>query len=71
MATLTITIPKGDPTGSLLRKLGQRIGEMATGVPDAVPTGADTTVVIDNAPATGRVSVQITGGPYQSSLFIV
>jgi hypothetical protein len=71
MATLTVTIAAGANAGYVLRKLGQRLQEAAAGIPDTVPTGASTTLVIDNSPATGVVSAQITGGPYTSSLFIV
>ena len=71
MATLTLTLAAGSETGATLRKLANVIETMATAVPDRVPTGASTTVVFDNAPSTGSISVQITGGPYPSSLYIV
>lgn len=71
MATLTVTMAAGSNTGSTLRALAAAIERAAAGIPDVVPTGASTTVVFDNAPATGAVSVQVTGGPYTSSLYIV
>lgn len=70
MATLTVTYPAGDNTGSSLRALAAAIEKMAAGVPDVVPTGASTVLTIDNAPATGRVSVALTAGPYQASAVI-
>jgi len=40
-------------------------------MPDANPTGASVTLVIDNAPTTGTASFQITGGPQTSALVTV
>jgi hypothetical protein len=71
MATLTVTMAAGSETGAILRKLENVIESAAAGIPDRVPTGASTTFVIDNAPSTGTVSVQVTGGPYTSALFLV
>jgi hypothetical protein len=71
MATLAVTFTAGSETGALLRRLAKQIENAAAGVPDRVPTGASTVLTIDNAPATGNASVQITAGPYQSSLFLV
>ena len=70
MATLTVTIPAGNETGAILRKLADNINQIAANVPDKVAGGASTTLVFDNGPATGFVSVQLTGGPYTSSAVI-
>lgn len=69
MATLAVTIAKGSQTGALLRRLAMQIERMANDVPDSVPTGADTVLTFDNAPANGVVGIQLTAGPYQSSSF--
>lgn len=71
MATLTITIAAGSETGAVLRRLAKQIEKAAAGVPDKVSSGASTTLVLDNNPSGGTVSVQITGGPYTSGLFLV
>lgn len=71
MATLTITMAAGSETGATIRRLAYAIEQLAINVPDRVPTGASTTLVIDNAPSTGTVSVQLTGGPYAGSLYTV
>lgn len=72
MATLavTITAANGD-AGYILRRLGKQIELAAASMPDRVTTGASTVLTIDNSPSAGTVSVQITGGPYQSSLFVI
>lgn len=70
MATLAVTYTAGSETGAALRELARQITAMSLAVPDRTPTGASTVVTFDNAPSTGNVSVQITAGPYQSSLFI-
>lgn len=70
MATLAITFTAGSETGAALRRLSDNIRAAAANVPDRCPTGASTVLTIDNAPATGNVSVQITAGPYTSSLFL-
>lgn len=70
MATLAVTIVAGGNAGATLRALAKRIEQAAAAVPDQVSTGASTVLTVDNAPATGVVSVQVTGGPYTSSLFI-
>lgn len=70
MATLTITQTAGSEAGAILRRLANQIEKAAADVPDRVPTGASTVLTIDNAPATGTASVQITAGPYQSNLYI-
>jgi hypothetical protein len=69
IATLAITIAAGSDAGQILRRLAFQLQQAASGVPDKVPTGASTVLTIDNAPANGIASVQITGGPYQSALF--
>jgi hypothetical protein len=71
MATLAITFTAGSNAGAQIRKLSQRLDELSYNVPDNASTGAATVVTVDNAPASGTVSVQITGGPYPSSLYIV
>lgn len=70
MASLTVTITAGNETGTILRKLARNIEAIAAAVPDRVSTGASTVLTIDNAPATGAVSVQLTAGPYQSAAYI-
>lgn len=70
MATLTVTIAAGNETGAILRKLAKNIEQIASGVPDRVSSGASTVLTIDNGPASGAVSVQLTAGPYQSSALI-
>jgi hypothetical protein len=70
MATLAITIAAGGNAGQTLRRLAFQLQQAAAGVPDVVPTGASTVLTIDNAPSAGSASVQITAGPYQSSLFV-
>lgn len=71
MATLPITFTAGSDTGALLRRLAVQIQKMANDVPDKTSTGASTVVTIDNAPTGGNVSVQVTAGPYTSSLVYV
>lgn len=68
MATLTITIAAGSYPGEVLRRLAEQIEKAAVVVPDNVSSGASTVLTIDNAPSAGSASVQITAGPYQSSL---
>ena len=71
MATLTVTIPAGSSAGATLRRLAFQLQQCAAGIPDSTPTGSATTLVLDNAPANGIASVQVTGGPYTSALFYV
>lgn len=71
MATLTVTFAKGSNAGAQLRKLSQRINEMASQLPDLNPTGADVVLTVDNGPSTGTVGVQITAGPITTSQYIV
>jgi hypothetical protein len=71
MATLAITIPKGSQTGAIIRRWALQLEKMANDIPDNVPTGADTVVTVDNAPAAGNLSVQVTAGPYPSQLFVI
>lgn len=71
MSTLAITFSAGGNTGAQLRKLATQIENLSMGVPDVVPTGADTVLTIDNGPSAGTASVQITAGPYQSSKFYI
>lgn len=71
MATLAVTFTAGSETGALIRKLADTLERMSGDIPDRVSSGASTVLTIDNAPATGTVSVQITAGPYQTSLFTV
>ena len=71
MATVTVTWTAGSYVGAELRRLANRIEKMAASVPDYVPTGASTVLTVDNAPATGHVSVQLTAGPYTTSAYIV
>ena len=71
MATLAVTFTAGKETGALLRRLANAIQQASAGVPDVVSTGASTVLTIDNASAAGTASVQITAGPYTSSLFQV
>lgn len=68
MATLAVTITANSNAGAVLRKLSQRLQEIAADIPDVSSTGASTVLTIDNAPSAGSVSVQITAGPYTSSL---
>jgi hypothetical protein len=71
VATLSITLTNANgDAGALLRRLGEQIQNAAAGVPDRVPTGGSVVCVIDNAPAAGSASVQITG-PYGSNVFYV
>lgn len=67
MATLTVSYAAGENTGSSLRALARDIELIAAGVPDVVSSGAATVLTIDNGPATGKVSVALTSGPYQAS----
>jgi hypothetical protein len=71
MATFAITIAAGGNAGQTLRRLAFQIQQAAASVPDVVPTGASTVLTLDNAPAAGTASVQITAGPYPSALFFV
>jgi hypothetical protein len=71
MATLTITYAAGAQAGPQLRRLVHQLEKAVIGIPDTVPTGASTVLTIDNNPSGGTASVQITAGPYQSSLFLV
>lgn len=72
MATLAITITaaNGD-AGYLLRRLATQIENAAVAVPDRVASGSSTVLTIDNAPAAGTASVQITGGPYAGPVYPV
>ena len=67
MATLTITIPAGNEAGAFCRSFGKAFQDMGGDTPDRVSSGASTVITIDNAPATGTASCQITGGPYTST----
>lgn len=71
MATLTITLAKGSEAGATIRQYARALQKIAADMPDANPTGASVTLVIDNAPSTGTASFQITGGPNPSSLYLV
>lgn len=71
MATLTITYAAGANAGAQIRKLSQRLEELSLNVPDNASTGASTVLTIDNAPSSGTASVQITAGPYLSSLYLI
>lgn len=74
MATVTITIPANSASGGageFGRGLARAIEQAFAGVPDKTSTGASTVLTIDNGPATGLASVQITAGPYQSAAVIV
>lgn len=71
MATLTVTVAKGGEAGATFRKVAKAIRQVAADIPDANPTGASYVLTIDNAPATGTVSVQVTAGPITSSVVIV
>jgi hypothetical protein len=66
VATLTWTIAKGGYAGTSLRALARELVAIAGDFPDQNPTGASVTLTIDNAPATGSLSVASasTGGPY-------
>jgi hypothetical protein len=64
MATLTWTIVKGGYAGASIRALARELEQMAGDFPDQNPTGASVTITIDNAPATGSLSVAVAGGPY-------
>lgn len=68
MATLAVTINANANAGATLRKLANRLVEIAADIPDNASTGAATVLTVDNAPGAGTVSVQITAGPYPSSL---
>lgn len=70
MATVAITIAAGGNAGSSLRALALAIQRAAVNIPDTNSTGASVVCTISDAPATGVASVQITGGPYQSPLYI-
>lgn len=71
MATLAITFTAGTETGALLRRLAKAIEIQAAAVPDKVGSGASTVLTIDNAPATGNVSVQLTSGPYTNASALI
>ena len=71
MATVTVTFAAGSFAGAQLRQLSKAIQKLATNVPDQVGSGASTVLTVDNAPATGTVSVQITAGPYAGNAVIV
>lgn len=51
--------------------MAKQLEKAAAAIPDRTPTGASSVLTIDNAPATGAASVQVTSGPYTSSLYIV
>ena len=70
MATLAVTIAANANAGAVLRRLALQLQKAAAGIPDNASTGASTVLTIDNAPSGGVASVQITAGPYQSSLFV-
>lgn len=71
MATLTFSFAAGSETGALLRRMANQLEMIAQAVPDRTPTGAATTLVIDNAPSAGTATFQITGGPYQTGVYPV
>jgi hypothetical protein len=69
MATLAITIAANANAGATLRRLAFQIQQAAATLPDNVATGASTVLTLDNAPANGSASVQVTAGPITSALF--
>jgi hypothetical protein len=71
MATLAITITAGSETGAILGASRRCIELQAAAVPDKVGSGASTVLTIDNAPATGVASVQLTAGPYQNTSALI
>lgn len=71
IATLTITIAAGGNAGATFRKLAARIEQATRDMPDINSTGASVVLTIDNAPSVGVATVQVTGGPYQSSALAV
>lgn len=71
IATLAITIAAGGNAGGTLRKLAARIEQAAGDMPSVNSSGASVVLTIDNAPSVGVATVQVTGGPYQSSLLSV
>lgn len=71
MATLAISLANTTEAGATLRQLAAAIEKIALAIPDRPGSGAATVLTIDNAPSTGAASVQITAGPYPSSLILV
>jgi hypothetical protein len=71
MATLAITIPANSETGAILRRLSRAIVRVSADIPDKVSSGASVVLTVDNSPSVGTASVQITSGPYPSSLVTV
>lgn len=71
MATLTVTMTAGTPSGSLLRRMAIQLEKIAGDIPDVTSTGASMVLTIDNAPSAGTASFQITAGPYTSSVYYV
>lgn len=71
MATVTITIAQNANAGALYRRLAHQIEQAVRDMPDNPAGGASSVLTIDNAPSAGSASVQITAGPYQSSLLFV
>ena len=63
MATQTITIPNGTNPRDRLKALAKVFIRLAETVPDTV-TGGATVLTVDNSPANGLVTVQVTSGPH-------
>jgi hypothetical protein len=71
MATLALTFAAGSETGALIRRLAMQLEMVANALPDRIPTGASTVLTIDNSPAAGTASVQVTAGPYTTGVYQV
>lgn len=71
MATLAITVPAGGNAGAVLRRLAKCIELQVAAMPDQVGSGASVVLTVDNAPATGVASVQVTAGPYQNASALI
>lgn len=71
MATLTVTFTANSNAGAQLRVLGKKLQQIGMALPDNNSSGASTVLTIDNAPATGTCSVQITAGPTTTAALIV
>jgi len=71
LATLTITIAQNANAGAQFRRLAHQIEQAVRDMPDNPAGGASSVLTLDNAPSAGSASVQITAGPYQSSVYYV
>lgn len=60
MATLALTFTGGQD----LRRLSQKLEQLASGIPDILATGGTSQITFDSAPSSGTIGIQISSGPH-------